>query len=66
MSETFVTRGQSVNSRDLIGSIGRPGNLAGTSYPTHVHVAIWRPLQNGMRGFVQPWAFKINTNSKYW
>jgi len=28
--------------------------LAGTSFPTHVHIAVWRPV-NGLQGFVMPW-----------
>ncbi len=37
-----------------IGEMGRLGNLAGSSFPTHVHIAVWRPV-NGLQGFVMPW-----------
>jgi murein DD-endopeptidase MepM/ murein hydrolase activator NlpD len=46
---------QSVSAGDLVGYMGRMGNIAGTSFPTHVHIAVWRPLPGNVMGFVQPW-----------
>jgi hypothetical protein len=54
LSERLVSLHQYVNSGDLIGYMGRLGNIAGTNYPTHVHIAVWRPLPNRIMGFVQP------------
>jgi murein DD-endopeptidase MepM/ murein hydrolase activator NlpD len=55
MSESAVSIRQRVNSGQLIGLMGREGNLMGTSYPTHVHIAVWRPTQgNPFMGFVMP------------
>lgn len=53
MSHSFVTKGQPVIATDRIGLMGRLGNLKGTSYPTHVHISVFR-FVNGNRGFVQP------------
>lgn len=49
--------GQSIKAGDLLGKIGRVGNIIDMSakhYPTHVHVSVWRYV-NGNRGFVKPW-----------
>lgn len=54
LSKHFLTLNQNVTAGQTIGTIGRLGNLAGTSFPTHVHIAIWRPV-NGLLGFVMPW-----------
>jgi hypothetical protein len=55
MSEASVTLNKTINAGNVIGKMGRLGNLAGTSFPTHVHIAIWRPVSGGLQGFVQPW-----------
>ena len=54
MSKALVNVNQEVKAGDLIGLMGRVG-YENTSYPTHVHVQIWRmlPAFNCM-GFVQP------------
>ena len=54
MSKVLVNVNQEVKAGDLIGLMGRVG-YENTSYPTHVHVQIWRmlPAFNCM-GFVQP------------
>ena len=52
-----VKIGQTVKAGNLLGQIGRVGNILSMSakhYPTHVHVSIWRYV-NGNRGFVKPW-----------
>jgi len=54
MSKHFATINKGVTAGQTIGQMGRLGNLAGTSYPTHVHIAVWRPV-NGLQGFVMPW-----------
>ena len=49
--------GQTVKGGDLLGQIGRVGNITSMSaqhYPTHVHISVWRYV-NGNRGFVKPW-----------
>ena len=53
LSKSAVTVGQNVNAGNLIGYMGRHG--IPSIYPTHVHIAIWRPLPGGLMGFVQPW-----------
>ena len=53
MSKTVLTLKQAINAKDLVGYMGRLGNLAGSSFPTHVHIAVWRPV-NGLQGFVMP------------
>jgi len=53
MSKQVLTLKQAVSSKDLVGYMGRLGNLAGSSFPTHVHIAVWRPV-NGLQGFVMP------------
>jgi RHS repeat-associated protein len=54
MSKHFVTINKDVTAGQTIGQMGRLGNIAGTSYPTHVHIAVWQPV-NGLQGFVMPW-----------
>ncbi|MCX6232098.1 MAG: FG-GAP-like repeat-containing protein [Bacteroidetes bacterium] len=55
MSQSAVSLHQNVNSGQLIGKMGREGNLYGTSFPTHVHIAVWRPVQgNPCMGYVMP------------
>lgn len=54
MSKNFVSINKMATAGQKIGEIGRLGNLTGTSFPTHVHIAIWRPV-NGLQGFVMPW-----------
>ena len=53
MSCYTVSKGEFVHAGYNIGEMGRLGNLTGTS-PTHVHIAVWRPV-NGLQGFVMPW-----------
>jgi RHS repeat-associated protein len=55
LSESVLSLNQSVSAGDLVGYMGRMGNIAGTSFPTHVHIAVWRPLPGNVMGFVQPW-----------
>ena len=54
LSKALVKVGQEVKAGDRIGLMGRIG-YENTSYPTHVHVQIWRmlPAFNCM-GFVKP------------
>jgi murein DD-endopeptidase MepM/ murein hydrolase activator NlpD len=54
MSKHFVIIDKDIAAGQTIGEMGRLGNLSGTSYPTHVHIAVWRPV-NGLQGFVMPW-----------
>ena len=56
MSDHSVARYQRVAAGETIGKMGRLGNLAGSSYPTHVHIAVWRPINIGGQtmGFVMP------------
>jgi RHS repeat-associated protein len=55
MSSHTVTLKETVSAgKTIVGHMGRLGNLAGTTYPTHVHIAVWRPV-NGIQGFVMPW-----------
>ncbi|MEW6773492.1 MAG: RHS repeat-associated core domain-containing protein [Bacteroidota bacterium] len=54
MSKSVVTLDKTVIAGQKIGEMGRLGNLANTSFPTHVHIAVWRPV-NGLQGFVMPW-----------
>jgi RHS repeat-associated protein len=54
MSKQFLTLNQQIKAKDLVGLMGRLGNLSGTSFPTHVHIAIWRPIAGGLQGFVMP------------
>ncbi|MDO9353897.1 MAG: M23 family metallopeptidase, partial [Solirubrobacteraceae bacterium] len=53
LSKNVLSLKSFVTSKDLIGYMGRLGNLAGSSFPTHVHIAIWRSV-NGLQGFVMP------------
>jgi len=54
LQSNVVTVGQDVSAGDLVGCMGRLGNLAGTSYPTHVHISVWRPVCGNV-GLVMPW-----------
>ncbi len=56
MSSHSVSLNQSVKGGDLIGLMGRGGNLANTNFPTHVHIAVWRPISSlgKSMGFVKP------------
>ncbi len=55
LSRNVLSIGQRISAGDLVGYMGRLGNLAGTSFPTHVHISIWRPLQGcPSMGFVRP------------
>jgi murein DD-endopeptidase MepM/ murein hydrolase activator NlpD len=53
LSKSLVLAGDKVSSgTSVIGYMGRAGI---PSYaPTHVHIAVWRPLPNGLMGFVVP------------
>jgi len=53
LSKSAVVVGDKVSSgTSIIGYMGRAGI---PSYaPTHVHIAVWRPLPNGLMGFVMP------------
>jgi len=51
LAANHVNVGDYINAGDIIGYMGREGIRNG--YPTHVHVAIWRYLLNGIRGFVR-------------
>jgi RHS repeat-associated protein len=53
LSKSLVLAGDKVTSgTSVIGYMGRAGI---PSYaPTHVHIAVWRPLPNGLMGFVMP------------
>jgi len=53
LSKSAVVVGDKVSSgTSIIGSMGRAGI---PSYaPTHVHIAVWRALPNGLMGFVMP------------
>jgi RHS repeat-associated protein len=53
MSKHVLTLKQVIKAGDLIGYMGRLGNLANSTFPTHVHIAVWRPV-NGLQGFVMP------------
>jgi len=59
MSSSVVSKGNTVVMGQKIGLMGRQGNLANTTFPTHVHVSIWR-YSGGARGFVQPAASLVN------
>lgn len=54
LSAQYLNVGHKVTAGQLIGLMGREGNLAGTSFPTHVHVSVFRWVGN-KRGFVEPW-----------
>jgi murein DD-endopeptidase MepM/ murein hydrolase activator NlpD len=56
LSSASVVKGQQVNAGNLIGLMGKEGNLAGTAFPPHVHIAVWRSvsIQGATMGFVQP------------
>jgi hypothetical protein len=57
MSSSSLKVDDWVNGGDLIGLIGKEGNLANTDYPAHVHIAVSRPVViNGVayKGYVQP------------
>ncbi|HRY97474.1 MAG TPA: peptidoglycan DD-metalloendopeptidase family protein [Bacteroidales bacterium] len=53
MSKRVVTLNKTVTAGQKIGEMGRLG-YAGSLFPTHVHIAVWRPV-NGVQGFVMPW-----------
>lgn len=54
MSKTVLTLTKpEIRAGGLIGYMGRLGNLANSTFPTHVHIAVWRPV-NGLQGFVMP------------
>ena len=53
MSQNYVIKDQQVIATNKIGAIGRLGIRPGM--PTHVHIAIWRPLPGALKGFVMPW-----------
>ncbi len=53
MSQSAVTVNKAVSAGQQIGQMGRMGIPAGM--PTHVHIAVWRPLPGGLQGFVMPW-----------
>jgi murein DD-endopeptidase MepM/ murein hydrolase activator NlpD len=53
MSKALVTMNKPISAGSLIGKIGRMGIPAGM--PTHVHIAVWRPIMGGRQGFVMPW-----------
>jgi len=56
LSNNVLSVNQSIRAGDLVGYMGRLGNLANTTFPTHVHIAIWRPILGGSKmGFVKPW-----------
>jgi len=55
LSKSALALNQVVSVGGLVGYMGRLGNIAGTSFPTHVHIAIWRPLPGNVMGFVMPW-----------
>lgn len=52
MSKSVVTLNKAVSTGDMVGYMGRMGIPNGM--PTHVHIAVWRPV-NGLQGFVMPW-----------
>jgi len=52
MSKALVKVGDKVKAGQVIGLMGREGNLKNTTFPTHVHIAVWR--WTGKMGFVQP------------
>ncbi|HBY20941.1 MAG TPA: hypothetical protein DEG71_08025, partial [Clostridiales bacterium] len=54
LSKSAVFVGDKVNASQLIGYMGRQG--IPSIYPTHVHIAVWRPLTGTpSMGFVKPW-----------
>ena len=54
MSSHAVSLKESVIAGEtIIGKMGRLGNLTNSSFPTHVHISVWRPV-NGLQGFVMP------------
>lgn len=53
MSKQVLSLSQNIKAGNLVGYMGRLGNLANTNFPTHVHIAVWRPV-NGLQGFVMP------------
>ena len=54
MSQASVSQNQFVFAgKTLVGKIGR-FNIS-NGMPTHVHIAIWRPIQGNLQGFVMPW-----------
>jgi murein DD-endopeptidase MepM/ murein hydrolase activator NlpD len=53
-THTVALKDNVIAGKTVVGQMGRLGNLAGTTYPTHVHIAVWRPV-NGLQGFVMPW-----------
>lgn len=57
LSGSSVSVGNHVNGRSLIGQMGRSG--IPSNMPTHVHIAVWRPLTSGKMGFVEP-SFYLN------
>jgi hypothetical protein len=64
LSSASVVKGQQVSAGNLIGLMGREGNLAGTAFPTHVHIAVWRSvsIKGATMGFVQPsWIWRSHT-----
>ncbi|MDX2194799.1 MAG: peptidoglycan DD-metalloendopeptidase family protein [Cytophagales bacterium] len=57
LSKSFVKKGDYVYRGDRIGLIGREGNIkpfSPSTYPTHLHIGIWRTLSNGQSGYVNP------------
>ena len=54
MSKSLVIVNNTVTAGQKIGEMGRLGNLANSTFPTHVYIAVWRPV-NGLQGFVRPW-----------
>jgi hypothetical protein len=53
MSMNTVSVKDVVSAGQKIGELGRLGNLANTTFPTHVHISVWRPV-GSIQGFVMP------------
>ena len=52
LSSVTVAIGEAIEAGTRIGSMGRDGILPGI--PTHVHIQIWRYLDKGVSGFIEP------------
>lgn len=57
LQANVVTIDQTVKAGQMVGYMGKLGSTFTTATPTHVHIAVWRPIsfKGYTMGFVRPW-----------